>query len=521
MNAGSKLPEARTKLPPRRFSLMAWSVAGLCAVAFAFLLTFVLGLLCLGLGLLMIALILTGKLSSPVLEIGLGVFGLLAGASLLWSLVPRKIPFESTGVPMDLDRQPRLAAEIRGAAEALGQQMPTELYLVPEANAFVAQPSGRRRILAIGIPLLQTLSTREFRALLAHEFAHFYSGDTKMAPLVYRGRETLIRVYKNLGSDSGIASLLRRHWVMALPHMLLMGLISLYWRVFLRLTQLLSRKQEFRSDELACWIAGSGAMAGALENVNRCDGVLQSFWKWVVAPVAMRGFHPKIGEGFAWYLKSPVIAQAACSCLEQRTKKEESNPMDTHPPLRARLERIRELGIPAPDGYGLDGRLAIDLVDDLSTLEQSLLRKLIPSLSVRRLAEMRWETVGTDVYLPSWKQDVAAFAGILATRQVRSLPELVQNPRAISDKVHSPPGMIWSNAKRDDHARRLLTHALSLALIEAGWSAHFEPTDHFLQRSGRIVKPGEVIERMKAGSTTAAVWTQLCDEWGIGDAMLA
>ena len=65
-------------------------------------------------------------------------------------------------------------------------------------------------LLAIGLPLLQTLTIEEFRALLAHEFAHFYSGDTRLGPWVFRGRETMVRVFNNLGKKSQIMGMLTR-----------------------------------------------------------------------------------------------------------------------------------------------------------------------------------------------------------------------------------------------------------------------------------------------------------------------
>jgi len=117
-------------------------------------------------------------------------FGLVAGGTILWSLVSSNDKHEVKGVRIDLRKEMRLAREIEAVAEALHEPMPSEVYLIGDANAFVreedeAKGFGRRRILALGLPILQMLTIAQFRAILAHEFAHYYAGDTWLGPWVY------------------------------------------------------------------------------------------------------------------------------------------------------------------------------------------------------------------------------------------------------------------------------------------------------------------------------------------------
>jgi heat shock protein HtpX len=53
--------------------------------------------------------------------------------------------------------------------------------------------------MGIGLPLFAVLSVSELRAVLAHEFAHFYSGDTSLGAWVYRTQTSIVRVFQNLG----------------------------------------------------------------------------------------------------------------------------------------------------------------------------------------------------------------------------------------------------------------------------------------------------------------------------------
>lgn len=95
--------------------------------------------------------------------------------------------------------------EIEDIAASLDEPVPREVYLIGPVNAFVADRGGllglgNRRMLAIGLPLLSLLTVSEFRGVLAHEFAHYYSGDTRMGPWVYRTQSAMIRSFQNIGS---------------------------------------------------------------------------------------------------------------------------------------------------------------------------------------------------------------------------------------------------------------------------------------------------------------------------------
>jgi heat shock protein HtpX len=47
--------------------------------------------------------------------------------------------------------------------------------------------------MGIGLPLFSILNVSELRAVLAHEFADLYSGDTSLGPWVYGVHSALIR----------------------------------------------------------------------------------------------------------------------------------------------------------------------------------------------------------------------------------------------------------------------------------------------------------------------------------------
>ncbi len=85
-----------------------------------------------------------------------------------------------------------------------------------DVNALVSD-YGRRRVMVLGLPLIQVLTVSELEAVIAHEFGHYAGGDTRQA-WVYRTREKIGRTLATL----------RRGWrLLRLP-------ILLYGRLFMR-----------------------------------------------------------------------------------------------------------------------------------------------------------------------------------------------------------------------------------------------------------------------------------------------
>ena len=155
-------------------------------------------------------LVLAKSESAPGQVVLLFLFGIVIAGAMLWSLVPRRDKFEAPGMLLDRNAYPRLFSEIDSIAAALNEPVPREVYLIGEVNAFVADRGGMlgfgsRRIMGLGLPLLSTMTVSQFRAVLAHEFAHYYGGDTSLGPWVYRTKSSIVRVFENIGSVGKIA----------------------------------------------------------------------------------------------------------------------------------------------------------------------------------------------------------------------------------------------------------------------------------------------------------------------------
>jgi len=184
--------------------------------------------------------------------------GVLGGA-ILYAIVPRRLRFSAPGLRVTAADHPRLFALIESVARSADEPLPNDVYLTMEVNAAVAQVTRTRRVLIIGVPLMQLMTEREFEGVLAHEFGHYSGGDTKLGPWIYRTRETIGRTIAQLSSTDGDDSISR---------MLVRQPFKWYGIAFLRITAAISRRQEFAADRFAVEMAGRAPFEERLRKVH-------------------------------------------------------------------------------------------------------------------------------------------------------------------------------------------------------------------------------------------------------------
>src|SRR5581483_7647350 len=301
--------------------------------------------------------------------LALFLFGIVIAGTMLWSLIPRRDKFAAPGLLLDRSSQPRLFEELDGIAAALKEEIPREVYLVGDANAFVSDRGGilgfgSRRIMGIGLPLLSTLTVSQFRAVLAHEFAHYYGGDTSLGPWVYKTKSSMIRVFENIGSVGALA----RIAILGVMYLVVTSVLKWYFMAFLRGINFVSRRQEFRADELACLVAGRENLIDGLRTIHGTAIAWPSYWKSEVGPLLGEGKLVAISEGFTRFLRAPDVSTSIEKSLAVRLEKEKTEPYDTHPPLRDRISAAQNFSGCSPLQ---DSRPAIALLDNPQSSEIS------------------------------------------------------------------------------------------------------------------------------------------------------
>lgn len=442
----------------------------------------------------------------------LALFSVVGAFLILKAIAPRRDRFAPPGPRLTPATQPRLFAEIRRIAEATGQSPPSEVYLVADVNAFVGHRGGlmgvgSRRVMGVGLPLLQVLTVAELRGVFAHEFGHFDGGDVGLGPWIYSTRAALLRTIEDLHDHSAL---------LAVPFVW-------YANAFFRVTHAVSRHQEIKADQLAARIAGPGPTAWGLRVIHDAAFPFAAYWHGAVGPLLAAGFAPPLAAGFETFLRAPWLDDA-------RKEAEASvppGPYDTHPPLPARLSA---LGPDAESAVRDVGPLALSLLDDVPALDARLAvfaagkgeGRVPADESALRLAAgpvplapIRWEDVGTRVWLPDWDRSARKNRRLLAGVTPAGLPGLDWEKlgrRVVASDPEDEPLHA---------ADAVVGIALAVVLARAGFTVESVlGVGPALIRPGERVEPFAVRERLAGGPDAVAAWVSFCERAGIAQADL-
>jgi Zn-dependent protease with chaperone function len=138
------------------------------------------------------------------LDIRLALFCLAGAGIVLWSAVPRPDRFQRPGPELTASNQPDLFRLIESVRADTRQSAPKNVFLILDVNAWVAERGGymgigSRRVMALGLPLMQILTVDQLRAVLVHEFGHYYGGDRSLGPWIQKTRMGILRTIVSLG----------------------------------------------------------------------------------------------------------------------------------------------------------------------------------------------------------------------------------------------------------------------------------------------------------------------------------
>jgi heat shock protein HtpX len=212
-----------------------------------------------------------------------------------------------------------LVATVRSHAEKAGIGMPeVGVFDSPEPNAFATGARKNDALVAVSTGLLGSMRRDEVEAVLGHEVAHVANGDMVTLTLIQGVLNTFVfflaRVIGSLvdgflrgnSQDSrgpGIGYFL----VVMFAQIVLGILASMIVAAF-------SRRREFRADSGGAYLAGTGAMIGALQALKRAHspsqmpGQLQAF-----------GINGNRAAGLKRLFMSHPPLDERIAALEQRT----------------------------------------------------------------------------------------------------------------------------------------------------------------------------------------------------------
>jgi Zn-dependent protease with chaperone function len=414
-------------------------IVGLVILAYGYLLLVLLGTL--ALSLLMIAMVIAAPATIKLALLGLVVFGGLFLAVLRGLRVRLDPP---TGRPVTREQAPRLFALLDELRAALDCQPFHHVLLVNDLNAAVVQIprlgifGWHRNYLVLGLPLLTSLSPEEFRAVLAHEFAHSSRGHGRFGNWLYRVRQTWAQVIGQM-----VRQRTRWSWVLT-------KFLDWFWPKFSGHTFVLARANEYVADAGAVRLAGAENIGRALVRL-RVDAALlgEKFWPEIFARANDSELPPAdvMAELQQALQRGPNETDGA-RWLRQAFLLETSN-ADTHPSLK---DRLRAIGWPATelDTPALPPPFRTSAAEHFLGSETS---------AVARQLSQEWH----DAIRAQWQERHA---------QARKLAEEL----AASTPADAPPGakQLWEKALKlvnlhgDDAALPVLQQVLALEPQHAG-----------------------------------------------------
>ncbi len=340
---------------------------------------------------------------------------LLGAGSILWSLVPRREPFVPPGPRVTREEQPRLFEVIDGIARQMGAEVPAEVYLVPEVNAFVTQRGGflgfgGKRILGLGIPLLAVQNVSQLRSVLAHEFGHFAGGETRLAGVIYATRSAMIRTLENLEKAG-------RRFLQKPFEWMLKG--------YLRLTQSISRQQELLADMWSIRIAGKEAHVSALSLAGIHGTGFSLFLNQEVRPLTEYGVAPdNVFEGYRRFLSSSGWERMQ-PLVKQMLETADVDPFDSHPPLEERLEFAKTV---ESAESAIDSTPAYSLLTKSKQLEEVFSTSLHPP----GVVTVSWDQLG-EQWQKMWERMAKRLQARCSGFDVSQLLSLPRDPSRVEE----------------------------------------------------------------------------------------
>ncbi|MFE0582684.1 M48 family metallopeptidase [Streptomyces sp. NPDC058874] len=370
------------------------------------------------------------------------------------------------GITVTEAQEPVLWRTVREIAQQVGTRAPDEIVLIDEVNAAVAEDArllglrpGTRR-LYLGLPLMTGLDEMQLRAVLAHEMGHYANFDTRLTPLIARGRAQLIRTIGHFHerADNKVAKERARQEKRdekriakgkgakgvdtsgeGATYRAMAKIYTAYGSFYLRATRAAGRRQELAADLASVRVAGRDSAASALREINVLDSA-HGFYMSSYATLGVgAGLLPRPGEVFGGLRK---LLDARTEDLDDRRRDlstEPASPYDSHPPLAERVARIEAL---PDDGRGGQGaRPALELLSDagasLAALEQVVLTP--EALALKRVD---WE----DLVHESMTRYVGE--GAEEIREAFAAEGAGPGLSALLDAVDADPAVRWRVADR-------------------------------------------------------------------------
>ncbi|MEW2413701.1 M48 family metallopeptidase [Streptomyces sp. NPDC046866] len=372
------------------------------------------------------------------------------------------------GVPVTEAQEPALWQAVREVAAQVGTRVPDEIVLIADVNAAVSEDArllgllpGTRR-LYIGLPLMTGFDEMQLRAVLAHEMGHYANLDTRLTPLIARGRAQLIRTIRHFHdrADAKVAKERARQEKKAAQRLAkgktaqkvdtagqgamyraMAKIYVAYGNFYQRATLSSARRQELAADLASVRVAGRDSAASALRELNAL-GPAHEFYMDAYATLGVGAeLLPPPGEVFGGLRRLLEARRAELDELRRDLPTEPTEPYDSHPALAERVARIEAL---PDDGRGAQAaRPALALLS-APEAAQAALEQAVLTPQALALTRVDWpELVHLSMtrYVSQGSEEIRAAFTAEGADPARGLG-------AVLDAIDADPALRWRLADR-------------------------------------------------------------------------
>ena len=105
-----------------------------------------------------------------------------------------------------------------------------------------------------------------------------------------------------------------------------------YSKMFFRITNAVSRQQEFAADALAARIVGRQALSDGLKQIHGAAAAFGSFWQHEYVPALQMQVRPPLGSGFSRFISHQQVA-AGVECRAHGACRSEDRPLRQPSPV--------------------------------------------------------------------------------------------------------------------------------------------------------------------------------------------
>jgi Zn-dependent protease with chaperone function len=254
----------------------------------------------------------------------------IGGCVALWRsfhVLLKRVPLEfqqKMAVSVRRLEAPLLWADVREAAAKIGTTPPDNILVGMDHNFFVTELSiifsgGRTegRTLYLSYPLMRQLSVDEVMAIVGHELGHFRGDDTRITREFYPMRRRIHATIHAMAASGWVG------WTS------LNTLLFFQWS-FGRSESATSRQRELEADRIAATLTSPQTMGNALVKTHVFSEAFR------LALVAQQGNPFEVP--MAGSVRDQLLPKG--EYWSQLLEKTTSHPLDTHPPLRVRLDSL-------------------------------------------------------------------------------------------------------------------------------------------------------------------------------------